>query len=136
MKWKLALAVVGITISVLVISGNFRAFARSEYRQGGQVPLPGVTVTRQAVQTSTTAATVTRQANVQVQKEERQGNLYDHMFERQRGWLDEARKSGQVSPEEAKAWEEHFASMRDFHKKNGQGMMNGGMMGGYGQMNR
>lgn len=69
------------------------------------------------------------------------------MYDWHKEWLDEARKSGQVSPEEAKNWEEHFTYMRDFHKINGPGMMNGGMMNGsvmgggmmggyYGQLNR
>lgn len=49
-------------------------------------------------------------------------------------WLDQAQKEGQITPEQAKAWQDHFNYMRDFHSQNGFGpmgqMMGGGMMGG------
>lgn len=65
----------------------------------------------------------------------------DQMFDWHVKWLDQARKDGQVTPEQANAWQDHFNYMRDFHNKNGfgpmgsmmgGGMMGPGMMGGYG----
>ena len=57
----------------------------------------------------------------------------DQMFEQHQGWLDQAQKDGSVTPEQAKAWQEHFNYMRDFHAKNGFGPM-GSMMGSGGMM--
>jgi len=58
----------------------------------------------------------------------------DQMFEQHQIWLDQAQKDGSVTPEQAKAWQEHFNYMRDFHAANGffgpmGSMMGGGMMG-------
>lgn len=68
--------------------------------------------------------------------------FFDQMFDWHQKWLDEARKDGQITPDQAETWQEHFNYMRDFHSKNGFGpmgyMMGGGMMGnfngGYGGM--
>lgn len=57
--------------------------------------------------------------------------FFNQMFDWHQKWLDQAQKDGQVSPEQAKAWQEHFNYMRDFHNKNGFGPM-GSMMGGNG----
>lgn len=51
------------------------------------------------------------------------------MIDCQEQWLDQAQKDGQVTSEQAKAWQEHFNYMRDFHSQNGFGPM-GSMMGG------
>ena len=63
----------------------------------------------------------------------------NQMFDWHQQWLDQAQKDGQVTPEQAKAWQDHFNYMRDFHNQNGFGpmgsMMGGGnMMGGTGGM--
>lgn len=68
----------------------------------------------------------------------------DQMLDWHQQWLDQARKDGRITPEQAQAWQEHFNYMRDFHNKYGFGpmgsMMGGGMMmgdfsgGGYGNM--
>lgn len=67
------------------------------------------------------------------QKEQSPQNqqFFNQMFEWHQNWLDQAQKDGQVTPEQAKAWQEHFNYMRDFHSKNGFGPM-GSMMGGSG----
>jgi len=67
--------------------------------------------------------------------------FFNQMFDYHQNWLDQAQKDGQVSPEQAKTWQEHFNYMRDFHNKNGFGPMgsmmgnfnggNGGMMGNF-----
>ncbi|HBX24223.1 MAG TPA: hypothetical protein DEF34_11425 [Desulfotomaculum sp.] len=63
----------------------------------------------------------------------------DQMFGWHQSWLDQAEKDGSVTPEQAKAWQEHFNYMRDFHAQNGFGqmgsMMGGGMMGNYDGVN-
>jgi len=66
------------------------------------------------------------------QKEQNQ-QFVDQMFEQHQGWLDQAQKDGSVTPEQAKAWQEHFNYMRDFHAQNGFGPM-GSMMGSGGMM--
>ncbi|KJS10206.1 MAG: hypothetical protein VR67_19330 [Peptococcaceae bacterium BRH_c8a] len=59
----------------------------------------------------------------------------DQMFGWHQSWLDQAEKDGSVTPEQAKAWQEHFNYMRDFHAQNGFGpMMGGGGMMGPGMM--
>ncbi len=70
--------------------------------------------------------------------------FFDQMFDWHQQWLDQARKDGQITPEQAQAWQDHFNYMRDFHSKYGfcpmGSMMGGGMMmggfsgGGYGNM--
>lgn len=57
--------------------------------------------------------------------------FFSQMFDWHQQWLDQAQKDGQITPEQAKSWQEHFNYMRDFHEKNGFGPM-GSMMGGYG----
>ena len=57
--------------------------------------------------------------------------FFDQMFDWHQGWLDQAQKNSGVSPEQAKAWQEHFSYMRDFHAQNGFGPM-GSMMDGEG----
>ena len=52
----------------------------------------------------------------------------NQMFDWHQQWLDQAQKDGQVTPEQAKAWQDHFNYMRDFHNQNGFGPM-GSMMG-------
>ena len=56
--------------------------------------------------------------------------FFNQMFDWHQKWLDQAQKDGQISSEQAKAWQEHFNYMRDFHSKNGFGPM-GSMMGNY-----
>ena len=64
--------------------------------------------------------------------------FFNQMFDTHQQWLDQAQEDGQVTPEQAKAWQEHFKNMRDFHEKYGNGpmesMMEGGMMGSDGGM--
>lgn len=57
--------------------------------------------------------------------------FFNQMFDRHQQWLDQAQKDGQVTQEQANAWQDHFNYMRDFHSKNGFGPM-GSMMGGNG----
>jgi len=57
--------------------------------------------------------------------------FFDQMFEQHQVWLDQAQKDGSITPEQAKAWQNHFNYMRDFHAKNGFSMMGPGMMGGF-----
>ncbi|MFZ5645523.1 MAG: hypothetical protein ACOY46_18320 [Bacillota bacterium] len=59
--------------------------------------------------------------------------FFNQIFDWHQQWLDQAQKDGQITPDQAKAWQEHFNYMRDFHNQNGFGMM-GPMMGGYGMM--
>ncbi|MFZ5648941.1 MAG: hypothetical protein ACOY30_15125 [Bacillota bacterium] len=58
----------------------------------------------------------------------------DQMIGWHQQWLDQAQKDGQITPEQAQSWQDHFNYMRDFHSQNGFGpmgqMMGGGMMGG------
>ncbi|SFG76999.1 hypothetical protein SAMN05660649_02645 [Desulfotomaculum arcticum] len=58
---------------------------------------------------------------------------FNQMFDWHLKWLDDAQKNGQITPDQAKAWQEHFNYMRDFHNQYGMGMM-GGYNGGYGGM--
>ncbi|WP_207713027.1 hypothetical protein [Desulfofundulus sp. TPOSR] len=51
------------------------------------------------------------------------------MFDWHKTWVDNAEKNGQITPEQAQAWRQHFDYMKDLHSKNGMGM---GMMGGFG----
>lgn len=53
----------------------------------------------------------------------------DQMLDWHQQWLDQAQKDGQLTPEQAKTWQDHFNEMREFHSKNGLGPM-GGMMNG------
>lgn len=46
-------------------------------------------------------------------------------------WVDQAEQSGQVTPDQARAWRQHFQYMRDFHNQYGMGPMMDGMMGGF-----
>jgi len=55
----------------------------------------------------------------------------NQMFGWHQQWLEQAQKDGQITPEQARVWQEHFAYMGDFHKQNGFGPM-GAMMGGSG----
>ncbi|HBV95616.1 MAG: hypothetical protein JL50_10010 [Peptococcaceae bacterium BICA1-7] len=57
--------------------------------------------------------------------------FYNQMFDWHQKWLDQAQEDGQVTPEQAKAWQDHFNYMREFHSQNGFGPM-GNMMGGGG----
>lgn len=57
--------------------------------------------------------------------------FFNQMFDWHQKWLDQAQQNGQVTPDQAKAWQDHFNYMRDFHSKNGFGPM-GSMMGGNG----
>lgn len=71
------------------------------------------------------------------QKDQNQ-QFFNQMFDWHQQWLDQAQKDGQISPDQAKAWQDHFSYMRDFHNKYGSGpmgpMMGGGMMGSGGGM--
>lgn len=59
------------------------------------------------------------------------------MFDWHNSRVDAAEKNGQITPGQANDWREHMNYMREFHSKNGFGMMGGcapagnGMMGGY-----
>ena len=83
-------------------------------------------------------------------------------FDYMRDWTKDATEKGQITPEEAEQWNEHFAEMEKFHEENGflgycggfmgrgvtfdgknqsygpkpwgmmKGLHHGGMMGGYG----
>ncbi|MDD3893906.1 MAG: hypothetical protein PHU36_02660 [Syntrophomonadaceae bacterium] len=53
----------------------------------------------------------------------------DQMLAWHQQWLDQAQKEGQLTPEQAKTWQEHFNEMREFHSKNGLGPMSGMMNG-------
>lgn len=35
-------------------------------------------------------------------------NFYDQMFQWHQNWIDQAEKSGQVTPDQAGAWRQHF----------------------------
>jgi len=62
----------------------------------------------------------------------------DQMFDWHQKWMDQAQRDGRISSDQAQAWQDHFSYMRDFHSKNGFGMM-GSMMGGdgvYGMMGK
>lgn len=52
----------------------------------------------------------------------------NQMFNQHQQWLEKAEKDGDVTPEQAKEWQDHFNDMRDFHSKNGFGPMES-MMG-------
>ncbi|AEG16756.1 hypothetical protein Desku_3267 [Desulfofundulus kuznetsovii DSM 6115] len=58
-----------------------------------------------------------------------QEDFYSQMFDWHKTWVDNAEKNGQITPEQAQAWRQHFDYMKDLHSKNGMGM---GMMGGFG----
>jgi type II secretory pathway pseudopilin PulG len=51
----------------------------------------------------------------------------DQMLDWHRQWLEQAQNEGRLTPEQAKTWQEHFDEMRDFHRENGLGPMNGMM---------
>lgn len=78
-----------------------------------------------------TASAVFGAVNGNKEKEQDQ-QFINQMFDSHQQWLDQAQKDGQVTPEQAKDWQEHFNYMRDFHGKNGfvsmGSMMNGGNM--------
>ncbi|MBO8128495.1 MAG: DUF2680 domain-containing protein [Peptococcaceae bacterium] len=61
-------------------------------------------------------------------------NFFDWMFQQHRNWVDQAVKQGQITPEQGKAWKNHFDYMQKFHEQYGYycpGMgMTGSMMGG------
>lgn len=57
--------------------------------------------------------------------------FFNQMFDWHQQWLDQAQRNGQISTDQAKAWQDHFNYMRDFHNQNGFGPM-GSMMGGNG----
>lgn len=59
----------------------------------------------------------------------------DQMLNWHQSWLDQAQKGGQITPEQAKAWQDHFNYMRDFHAQNGFGLMGSMMMGDFGGNN-
>ncbi|MBF7083945.1 hypothetical protein IT084_13295 [Desulfallas sp. Bu1-1] len=61
-------------------------------------------------------------------------NYFDSMFDAHKQWVKQAMENKQITPEQGKAWEQHFDYMRQFHQENGYicpgpGMMGGGMMG-------
>ncbi|MEW6274760.1 MAG: hypothetical protein AB1556_06555 [Bacillota bacterium] len=71
--------------------------------------------------------------------------FHDQMFNWMEKWARDGEKSGALTPEQARAWQDHFKYMREFHRQMGfngmmgmmnggmmNGIMNGGMMGGYG----
>lgn len=51
----------------------------------------------------------------------------DQMLDWHQQWLEQAQNEGRLTPEQAKTWQEHFDEMRDFHRENGLGPMNGMM---------
>lgn len=103
MKKRLATVLAGVlVVGALVIP---KAFAQSDSKQDPQVNSPSTQITQQ-------------------------GDFYNQMFDWHKTWADNAEKSGQITPEQAQAWKQHFDYMKDFHSKNGMGMMGGGMMGG------
>lgn len=57
--------------------------------------------------------------------------FFNQMLGWHQQWLEQAQKDGQITPEQARVWQEHFTYMGDFHKQNGFGPM-GAMMGGSG----
>ncbi|MTI83199.1 MAG: hypothetical protein FH756_04685 [Firmicutes bacterium] len=67
--------------------------------------------------------------------EETFNEFHDQMFDWGENWAEQSQQNGQLSPDQAQAWQDHFAYMNDFHNQMGyNGMMGmmGGMMGGYG----
>lgn len=107
MKKRLATVLAGVlVVGALVVP---KAFAENDSNQNPQVTSPPTRITQQ-------------------------GNFHNQMFERHKTWLDNAERDGKITPEQAQAWKQHFDYMKDFHSKNGMGMMggNGGMMGGSG----
>ena len=58
------------------------------------------------------------------------GDWFDQMFQWHNQWVDDAVENGQMTEEQAEAWQDHFNYMRDFHSQYPMGMM----MGGYGMM--
>lgn len=56
--------------------------------------------------------------------------FFNQMFDWHQKWLDQAQKDGQITPDQANVWQNHFNYMRDFHGKSGFGAM-GAMMGNY-----
>lgn len=66
-------------------------------------------------------------------------DFFKSMFNSMRSWINETKENGDVTEEEAYAWEEHFNYMERFHEENGYGPCGGlggrqsgrGMMGGY-----
>ena len=55
--------------------------------------------------------------------------LLSQMMDSHQQWLKKAQQDGKLSAEQANAWNEHFNSMREFHKEFGAGPMES-MMGG------
>jgi hypothetical protein len=78
---------------------------------------------------------------------------FNRMFDYHKQWVNQSVENGQITPEQGKAWNQHFDQMKEFHSQNGfacpgfgGGIMGyggfggnggyGGMMGGYGPQNR
>lgn len=61
---------------------------------------------------------------------------FNRMFDSHKQWVDQAVESGQLTPEQGKAWSQHFDQMKAFHQQNGYGCpgAGGGMMGNGGMM--
>lgn len=130
MKKRLIAVLAGVLVlGALVIP---KAFAHSDARQGPQMMGFSTSMTvptavyNQQDSGETTPSTQTTEP----------GDFYNQMFDWHKSWVDNAEKNDQITPEQAQAWKEHFDYMKDFHSKNGMGMMggfgNGGMMGGFG----
>lgn len=108
MKKRLATVLAGVlVVGALVVP---KAFAENDSTQDPQVTSPPTRITQQ-------------------------GDFYNQMFEWHKNWADNAEKNGQITPEQAQAWKQHFDYMKDFHGKYGMGIMGGfgnGFRGGYG----
>lgn len=60
------------------------------------------------------------------------GEWFNGMFDAHKKWVGQSVKNGQITPEQGKAWEQHFDQMKEFHAQNGYNCpgFGGGMMGG------
>lgn len=54
---------------------------------------------------------------------------FDWMFNAHKQWVEQAVEGKQITPEQARAWNNHFDQMQNFHRENGFGCPGPGMMG-------
>lgn len=130
------LAALGILVVALAAPTAFGAITGNDQTQAQQATQitqdtqatqdTQVTVTPQVPETKQAPQTPEAQQTPQSPQNQQ---FFNQMFEWHQNWLDQAQKDGQVTPEQAGAWQEHFNYMRDFHNQNGMGSMMGGMMG-------
>lgn len=136
--------ILGVVAAGVLLIGAFvipKAFARLDNNRITQFNNPGFQVTQTDTQLPTTIGSDNQvpeinQQNNQTPKLTKPNNdWHDQMFDWHKQWIDNAEKNGQLSPEQAQAWRQHFDYMEEFHDKYGMGMMMGGngfggMMGG------